>query len=50
LGGACALGWHLAWQLTRFKPNDSDRLIMLFRSNRNAGLLPLLFFAAAALL
>jgi len=50
LGGAWALGWHLAWQLTRFTPDDSDRLIMLFRSNRNAGLLPVLFFAVAALL
>jgi 4-hydroxybenzoate polyprenyltransferase len=50
LGGAWALGWHLAWQLTRFTPYDSDRLIMLFRSNRNAGLLPVLFFAVAALL
>jgi len=50
LGGAWALGWHLAWQLTRFTPDDSDRLIMLFRSNRNAGLLPVLFFAVAVLL
>lgn len=50
LGGAWGLGWHLAWQLTRFIPDDSDRLIMLFRSNRNAGMLPVLFFAVAALL
>ena len=50
LGAASTLGWHLAWQLTRFIPDDSDRLIMLFRSNRNAGLLPVLFFAVAALL
>ena len=50
LGGAWGLGWHLAWQLTRFIPDDSDRLITLFRSNRNAGLIPVLFFAVAALL
>lgn len=50
LGAASTLGWHLAWQLTRFIPDDSDRLVMLFRSNRNAGLLPVLFFAVAALL
>jgi 4-hydroxybenzoate polyprenyltransferase len=50
LGGAWALGWHLVWQLTRFNPDDGDQLIMLFRSNRNAGLLPVLFFAAATLL
>ncbi len=50
LGGPWAMGWHLTWQLTRFDPNDSDGLLHLFRSNRNAGLLPLPFFALAFLL
>ncbi|MHA6346249.1 4-hydroxybenzoate octaprenyltransferase [Roseivivax sp. CAU 1761] len=47
--GAWALGAHLLWQLTRFDMEDHPRLLMLFRSNRDAGLLPVLFFAAAAL-
>ncbi|EAR50365.1 4-hydroxybenzoate polyprenyl transferase [Oceanicola granulosus HTCC2516] len=48
-GGAWAMGWHLAWQLTRFDPDDNALLLRLFRSNRDAGLIPLLFFAAAGL-
>lgn len=50
LCGVWALGWHLMWQLTRFAPEDNDRLLMLFRSNRNAGLIPVLFFACALLI
>ena len=49
LAGACAMGWHLLWQLNRFDPDDSTRLVALFRSNREAGLIPLLFFAVALL-
>ena len=45
--GAWAMGWHLMWQLARFDPEDNDRLLQLFRSNRNAGLIPLPFFAVA---
>ena len=41
---------HLRWQLGRFDPNDSVRLMMLFRSNRDSGLLVVLFFAVAAML
>jgi 4-hydroxybenzoate polyprenyltransferase len=48
--GPWALGLHLLWQLTRFDPDDTQRLLMLFRSNRDAGLLPLPFFAAALFL
>ncbi len=47
LGGPWAMGWHLVWQLGRFDPENNDRLLMLFRSNRNAGLIPVLFFAVA---
>jgi 4-hydroxybenzoate polyprenyltransferase len=47
LGGPWAMGWHLMWQLGRFDAEDNDRLLMLFRSNRDAGLIPLLFFAVA---
>ncbi|GAB4286272.1 MAG: 4-hydroxybenzoate octaprenyltransferase [Roseovarius sp.] len=50
LAGTGAFGLHLAGQLRRFDMTDRDRLLMLFRSNRDAGLLPLPFFAAALLL
>ncbi|SHF45501.1 4-hydroxybenzoate polyprenyltransferase [Loktanella atrilutea] len=48
--GPWALAWHLTWQLTRLAPDDSAVLLRLFRSNRDAGLLPLPFFACALLL
>ncbi len=47
LGGPMAMGWHLMWQLLRFDAEDNDRLVQLFRSNRDAGLIPVLFFALA---
>ncbi|SFE31913.1 4-hydroxybenzoate octaprenyltransferase [Roseivivax sediminis] len=49
LAGAGAFGWHLARQLRSVDLRDHDRLLSLFRSNRDAGLLPVLFFAAACL-
>jgi len=49
LGGPWVLGWHLAWQLRGFDPDDGPGLLRLFRSNRDAGLLVVLFFAAANL-
>lgn len=49
IGGPWALGWHLTWQLARFDPDDNDILLRLFRSNRDAGLIPLPFFALAYL-
>tara|TARA_R110002124_G_scaffold216127_3_gene381935 strand:- start:2740 stop:3732 length:993 start_codon:yes stop_codon:yes gene_type:complete len=49
LAGPWAFGWHMAWQMRRLDLDDNDRLLMLFRSNRDAGLLPLPFFAAALL-
>ena len=48
--GAWAMGWHLMWQLTRFDAEDSQKLLQIFRSNRDAGLIPLLFFATAGFL
>lgn len=50
LAGPWAFGWHLHWQLRRFDMDDNARLLTLFRSNRDAGLLPLPFFAVALLL
>ncbi len=47
LGGPLVMGWHMQWQLRMLKVDDNARLLMLFRSNRNAGLIPLVFFAAA---
>jgi 4-hydroxybenzoate polyprenyltransferase len=45
--GPWAFGWHMLWQLRRLKMDDNQRLLELFRSNRDAGLLPVLFFAVA---
>ena len=50
LGGPWALGWHLAMQLARFDTRDGAGLLRLFRSNRDAGLLVVPFFAVAAVL
>jgi 4-hydroxybenzoate polyprenyltransferase len=49
LAGVWAFGWHLAWQLRNLDIDDPENCLMLFRSNRNAGLIPALFLAAAAL-
>jgi 4-hydroxybenzoate polyprenyltransferase len=48
--GPVAMLAHMRWQMARFDPADMPGLLRLFRSNRDAGLLPLLFFAGAALL
>ena len=50
LAGPWAMGWHMHWQLRRFDPDDNPTLLRLFRANRDAGLIPLLFFAAACFL
>ena len=47
LGGVWFFGWHLAWQLRQLDIESPPVCLRLFRSNRNAGLIPLLFFAAA---
>ena len=47
--GPLAMGLHLLWQLKRLDIRDNSALLGLFRSNRNAGLLPLPFFAIALL-
>jgi 4-hydroxybenzoate polyprenyltransferase len=46
--GPIAFAIHLARQLARTELDNHDRLLALFRSNRDAGLLPVLFFAGAA--
>src|SRR6056297_522448 len=45
--GVWAMGWHLAWQLTSLDPDDSATCLRLFRSNRDAGLIPAAFLALA---
>ncbi|PVA10859.1 4-hydroxybenzoate octaprenyltransferase [Pelagivirga sediminicola] len=45
--GPWALGLHMMWQLARLDLDDTPGLLALFRSNRDAGLLPLPFFAIA---
>lgn len=47
IAGPWAMGWHLSWQMTRFDAQDTGSLLRLFRSNRDAGLIPLPFFAVA---
>ncbi|MGR3792725.1 4-hydroxybenzoate octaprenyltransferase [Vannielia sp. SX4] len=48
--GAWAMGWHLAWQLGQLNTGDPATCLRLFRSNRDAGLIPVLFLAAVILL
>ncbi len=49
LGGPWAFGWHLTWQMRRLDIDDPDVCMRLFRSNRDAGLIPVLFLAIALL-
>lgn len=50
LCGVWGWGWHMWWQLTKLDIDDPDLCLRLFRSNRDAGLIPALFFAVAAAL
>ena len=45
--GPWAMGLHLYSQMRRFDASDQPGLLSIFRSNRDAGFLPLLFFAVA---
>ncbi len=47
--GAAGLGLHLAWQLRALDIDDPDTCLRLFRANRDAGLIPVPFLAAALL-
>jgi 4-hydroxybenzoate polyprenyltransferase len=47
LAGIWAFGWHMMWQLSRLDIEDPEKCLKLFRSNRDAGLIPVLFLAAA---
>lgn len=47
IGGPWAFGWHMVWQLRKLDIDDPDGLLALFRANRDAGLIPVLFFTVA---
>lgn len=47
--GVWAMGWHLVWQMTQLDIADPALCLRLFRANRTTGLIPLPFFAVAAL-
>jgi len=49
LAGVTGFGWHLNWQLRRLDIDDGEMCLRLFRANRDAGLIPVLFLAAALL-
>lgn len=49
LAGVWGFGWHMTLQMRRLNVDDPASCLATFRSNRNAGLVPALFLAAAAL-
>jgi 4-hydroxybenzoate polyprenyltransferase len=48
LAGIWAMGWHIAWQMRRLDLDDPASCLVVFRSNRDAGLIPVPFLAVAA--
>lgn len=50
LAGVCLFGLHMTRQIRRLDINDTGICLRLFRSNREAGLLPALFLAIALFL
>jgi 4-hydroxybenzoate polyprenyltransferase len=50
LGGPWAMGWHMMWQLRGLDIEDNSKLLKLFHSNRDTGLIPLIFLCVALLL
>jgi 4-hydroxybenzoate polyprenyltransferase len=48
LAGVWAMGLHIGWQMRRLDLDDPASCLAVFRSNRDAGLIPLPFLAAAA--
>lgn len=50
LVGPWAMGWHMTWQLRVFDAENNQRLLQLFRLNRDTGLIPLIFFVLAMLI
>lgn len=50
IAGIWAFGWHMMWQLRRLNINDADACLKLFRQNRDAGLIPVLFWGFSLIL
>jgi 4-hydroxybenzoate polyprenyltransferase len=50
LAGVWAMGLHLVWQMRQLDTDDPENCMLIFRSNRDTGLIPVLFLAAAAVL
>lgn len=50
IGGAWAMGWHMTWQLKKLDIDAPQNCMMLFRSNRDTGLLAALFLAISVFL
>lgn len=50
IGGAWAMGWHMTLQLKKLDIDDPQNCMMLFRSNRDTGLLAALFLAISVFL
>ncbi|MDM7933372.1 4-hydroxybenzoate octaprenyltransferase [Tabrizicola sp.] len=48
LAGIWAMGWHIAWQMRRLDLDDPASCLVVFRSNRDTGLIPVPFLAVAA--
>ena len=49
LAGVWAFGWHMSLQMRKLNIDDPASCLKTFHANRNAGLVPALFLAAAAL-
>ena len=47
--GVMGMGMHMLWQLRQLQLTNPLILLMVFRSNRTAGLIPVIFFALALL-
>ncbi len=47
MAGVAGFGAHMAWQLRQLDPDDTACCLRLFRSNRDAGLIPALFLAGS---
>jgi len=50
LAGVWGFGWHMAWQMRRLDMDDPASCLLVFRSNRDAGLIAALFLAVATFL
>ena len=49
LAGPWTMGWHMVWQMRQLDIDDPARCMHLFRSNRDTGLIPLIFLCVALL-